>query len=189
MLDSTSPSFFKDHFLVATPRLQDGLFGHSIAYLCEHDEEGAMGIVVNRPLELKLVDMLDHLELETELIGDELVMAGGPVSIERGFVLHRDDGRQWDSSLDLRPGIKLTSSVDIMQAIARNEGPRDRVVLLGYSGWGPGQLEQEIQDNAWLTLPADDPILFDTPHEKRVDAALEKLGISFAQLSSIAGHA
>lgn len=180
----------KDHFLVAMPSLTEGIFAHSVTYLCEHNEHGAMGIIINRPIGIALGEILEHLDIEgIRNHGKDPVMAGGPVQTERGFVLHRTSERQWESTIPITDEISLTTSRDILDALAHNEGPDCALVALGYAGWGAGQLEQELTANAWLTIPADSAIIFNTPAEKRFDAAVAKLGIDVAQLAPGAGHA
>lgn len=187
---SQTTTSLKDHFLIALPSLGEGIFAHSIVYLCEHDEDGAMGIIINRPLDMQVEEILEQLDFQVQP-GEhpEPVFVGGPVHTDRGFVLHRRDDRQWESSIEVNSDTCLTTSLDILDAIAQQRGPERALIALGYAGWGPGQLEQELQDNAWLSLPADQKILFDTAPEQRVDAALAQLGISFAQLGSDSGHA
>jgi putative transcriptional regulator len=180
----------KDHFLIAMPSLTEGLFAHSLTYVCEHSEDGAMGIVINHPLDLHLRDILEHLEIDDIRVPrDDLIMAGGPVQTDRGFVLHRAGDREWESTLRLTDEISLTTSKDILTSIAHNEGPSAALVALGYAGWGAGQLEGELAANAWLTLPADSAIIFNTPISKRRNAAAAKLGIDLALLAPGAGHA
>jgi putative transcriptional regulator len=181
----------RNHFLIAMPGLADENFAHSITYLCDHDEKGAMGLVVNRALEISFDDIFDHLEIsEFARHHPQRVLSGGPVQTDRGFVLHRRAaGRRWQSTLDLTEEISLTTSRDILDAIAHDEGPADALVALGYAGWGPGQLEREIAENAWLTLPADAGILFDVPLERRAQAAARRLGINLDLLSSACGSA
>ncbi|GAB3369392.1 YqgE/AlgH family protein [Spongiibacter taiwanensis] len=187
---NSSFASLKNHFLIALPSLREGIFAHSITYLCEHDEEGAMGLIINRPLDMSVDQVLEQLELkEHRHTHAEPVYAGGPVHTDRGFVLHRRGREQWDATLDVSSEISLTSSLDILDAIARDSGPQQSLIALGYAGWGPGQLEAELAENTWLTLPAEDAILFEVPADKRVDAALAKLGISFIQLGSDSGHA
>ena len=183
-------SSMQDHFLVALPSLGEGIFAHSLIYLCEHDKNGAMGLIVNHPLDMEVEEILEQLDFD-ELTNQQHqpVFSGGPVHTDRGFVLHRRDQKHWDASIDVSPKLALTTSLDILDAIARGNGPTDTLIALGYAGWAPGQLEEELADNAWLSLPADDKVIFDTPAEQRVDAALAKLGINFAQLGSDSGHA
>jgi putative transcriptional regulator len=187
---SDAASSLRDHFLIALPTLGEGIFAHSIIYICEHDENGAMGIIINRPLDVQVDEILEQLDFDHQS-GEhpQAVYAGGPVHTDRGFVLHRRDSQQWESSIEVNNDIALTTSLDILDAIANNRGPSQNLIALGYAGWEGGQLEQELQDNAWLTLPARDEILFDVAPEQRVDAALAQLGISFAQLGSDSGHA
>ncbi|WP_374973261.1 YqgE/AlgH family protein [Spongiibacter marinus] len=183
-------SSMQDHFLVALPNLGEGIFAHSLVYLCEHDENGAMGLIVNRPLDMDVEEILAQLDFdEPGQHRKQPVFAGGPVHTDRGFVLHRRDKQRWDASLEISQKLALTTSLDILDAIARGSGPADTLIALGYAGWAPGQLEEELADNAWLSLPADDKVIFDTPADQRVDAALAKLGINFAQLGSDSGHA
>ncbi|HEY3700189.1 MAG TPA: YqgE/AlgH family protein [Spongiibacteraceae bacterium] len=180
----------KDHFLIAMPSLTQGVFAHSLTYLCEHNEHGAMGIIINRPMGVALGEILEHLNIEdVRNHGKDPVMAGGPVQTDRGFVLHRTVERQWESTLSISAEISLTTSRDILDALAHNEGPDSALVALGYAGWGAGQLESELVANSWLTIPADSAILFNTPIEKRLDAAAAKLGIDLALLAPGAGHA
>jgi len=181
----------RNNFLIAMPGMADANFAHSITYLCEHNEQGAMGIVVNRALDLSFDEIFEHLDIEDFPHGNnQRVLAGGPVQTERGFVLHRPCGRQrWQATLELTGEICLTTSRDILDAIAHGTGPRDALVALGYAGWGPGQLEQEIAENAWLTLPADAEILFAVPMERRAQAAAARLGINLDLLSSACGTA
>jgi putative transcriptional regulator len=180
----------RNHFLIAMPGLSEGIFAHSVTYLCDHSEEGAMGIVINQPLDLRLADILRHLQIEDHGgCGDAPVMAGGPVQTDRGFILHTPTERAWDSTLPLTAELALTSSRDILAALACDQGPADTLVALGYAGWGAGQLESELAANAWLTLPADTEIIFRTPIEKRLDAAAAKLGIDLRLLAPGAGHA
>ncbi len=180
----------KDHFLIAMPSLNEGIFAHSITYLCEHTEQGAMGIIVNRPIGIALGEILEQLSIDgVRNHGEDPVMAGGPVQIDRGFVLHRTSERQWESTLPISDSISLTTSRDILDALAHDEGPANALVALGYAGWSAGQLEQELVDNAWLTIPGDSAILFNTPADKRFNAAIAKLGIDIAQLAPGAGHA
>lgn len=189
MGDTAYPSL-KDHFLIALPNLREGIFAHSITFICEHDENGAMGIIVNRPLDMQVDEILEQLEFDEPIYrNNDPVYAGGPVHTDRGFVLHLRGSRDWDASIPVSNDIALTTSLDILDAIARNCGPAHALVALGYAGWESGQLEQELQNNAWLTLPADYQVIFGVPPEQRVDAALAKLGISFAQLGSDTGHA
>lgn len=178
------------HFLIAMPSLADSPFERSVVYLAEHNEEGALGLVINRPLELSVKELLERVEipLQKPERGDELIYLGGPVQTDRGFVLHRPQG-EWQSSLRINDEIALTSSRDVLQALAEHGEPQELLIALGYSGWGAGQLEEELAQNSWLTVPADPRIIFDVPPEGRLNAAMQLLGIDFTNLSDTPGHA
>ncbi len=184
---SQGPEFLNDHFLIATPFLEDARFEGSLTYICEHSEQGAMGLTINHPMDIALSEILEQLDLQGGP-ADVPVYVGGPVQPERGFVLHRPVG-QWQSSLALTDTLALSTSKDILAAIANGEGPDDFIMVLGYAGWAPGQLEGELAGNAWLTCPADEHILFELPPAKRLAAALERLGVAPGHLSSSIGHA
>jgi len=185
-----SYSRFTDHFLIAMPSLADPNFSQTVTLICDHNDEGALGIVINRPLELSLSELFEHLEMTTTipLPVNAAVYAGGPVQMDHGFVLHHPLG-QWESTLRIQEQLGLTTSRDILSAIASGDGPEKSLVTLGYAGWGPGQLEQEISNNAWLTVPNDIKIVFDVPANKRWQAAASKLGIDLNLLAGVAGHA
>ena len=178
------------HFLIAMPGLADGPFSKALVYLAEHNEDGALGVIVNRPLELNVKELLERIEIPLQHAerGEEEVFFGGPVQTDRGFVLHRPLG-SWQSSLKVTPEIALTSSKDILHALAERGEPQELLIALGYAGWGAGQLEEELAQNAWLTVAADPRIMFVLPAEERLDAAIHLLGIDFANLSDVAGHA
>lgn len=185
-----SGSCLRDHFLLAMPRLCEGIFSQSITYICEHGESGAMGIVINRPLDLSLGEIFEHLQISTQHDFSAIpVMAGGPVQVDHGFVLHRYCDKSWDASLKVTSEITLTTSRDILRAIATGDGPRDHLIALGYAGWGAGQLEQELAENSWLTLPGNSDVIFSTPADRRLAAAAALLGIDMNLISSQAGHA
>ncbi len=183
-------SSLKNQLLIAMPALHDPNFARTVTYICEHGEHGAMGIVLNRPTELKLDDLLLHMEIECGLTdtGEQIVYLGGPVEEERGFVLHTSS-QPWDSTLSINEDISITTSRDILEAMASGGGPSRTLVALGYAGWGAGQLERELQQNAWLSGPADQSILFELPAEQRWEAAARLLGVDVNLLSSDAGHA
>ena len=180
----------RNHFLVAMPGLLDPNFSHTIIYVCEHSEEGAMGLIINHPLDIPISQIFDQFDLESAAqTGDDSLLSGGPVQVDRGFVLHRPSNRQWESTLPISNDISLTASSDIISDIANEQGPNDLIITLGYTGWGPGQLEQELADNAWLTVPGDADIVFDVPFHKRASAAAAKIGVDFGLLSADIGHA
>jgi len=195
---STSDSL-RDHFLLAMPGLDAGLFSGSITYICEHGEAGAMGLVINQPLDLTLEEIFDHLDIAVAPnFVDRTVLAGGPVQVDHGFVLHPPDDHSndhpgdrdsWDCTLRVTDRMRLTTSQDVLRAIAAGDGPADYLIALGYAGWSAGQLEEEIASNSWLTLPADHRIIFDTPIEQRVSAAASALGVDMNLMSTQAGHA
>jgi putative transcriptional regulator len=185
-----SSDSLRDHFLLAMPGLSSGIFSQSITYICEHGESGAMGIVINQPLELTVGEIFEHLQINIiNDFSDTPVLAGGPVQMDHGFVLHRHGNRQWESSLKVTDEITLTTSRDILRAIAGGDGPPDHLIALGYAGWAAGQLEQELADNAWLTLPGDADIIFSTSSEERLGAAAAMLGIDMNLICGQAGHA
>jgi putative transcriptional regulator len=177
-------------FLIAMPAMADPNFAGSVVYVCEHSDKGALGLVINRPTELTLAALFDKIDLKLEIAPwkDEPVFFGGPVQTERGFVLHQPPG-SYSSSLAVSDDIALTTSKDVLEAVAAGTGPGKLLVTLGYSGWGVGQLEHEIGQNAWLTVGATAEVIFDTPAEERFAAALKLLGIEAKQLSGLAGHA
>jgi putative transcriptional regulator len=182
----------RDHFLISMPHLHDETFAQTVVYICDHSEYGAMGIVVNRPSGIRLGDLLSHLELEDNSgrCSQRPVFSGGPVRDDHGFVLHRREPHQaWLSSHPINAEISLTTSLDILEAIARGQGPATFLVALGYAGWGPEQLEQEMCDNLWLSCPANSDILFHLPLEERLQAAAATLGINLNLLPAQAGHA
>lgn len=177
-------------FLIAMPALSDPFFARTLVFVCEHNENGALGIIVNRPLDLSLADLYERLDLTLEKDGFARlpVYFGGPVQTDRGFVLHRPAGH-WQSTLNVTAGVGLTSSRDILSAIAQLGEPAEVLVSLGYAGWEAGQLESELTENAWLTVDASPDLIFELPPEDRLGAAMQKLGIRFSQLSDVAGHA
>lgn len=184
-----SASNLRDHFLIAMPGMQDPRFAHSITYICDHSAAGAMGLVLNNTMPLNLGDILGQLELEsTPDVTERSVLAGGPVQVERGFILH-GDGSQWQSTLPVADDIGLTASRDILEALAEGRGPENYLVALGYAGWEADQLEEEIAANAWLTMPASRNILFHTPTEQRWAAAAAHLGFDLNLISASVGHA
>ena len=179
-----------NQFLIAMPGLRDPNFARTVTYICEHSERGAMGIVVNRPLELSVADVMSHMDIADTPpdLGQQAVYLGGPVDSERGFVLHTSTP-SWNSTLRITDSICVTTSRDILEAMARGEGPERTLVALGYAGWAGGQLEHELQDNAWLSGPADMRIMFEMPAEARWVAAAQLLGVDLNLISSEAGHA
>jgi putative transcriptional regulator len=178
------------HFLIAMPNMVDPHFAKSLTFICEHNDQGALGVVVNRPTEMNLHALLEQVSIspETEAFKTIAVHFGGPVQVDRGFVLHTPVGA-WQSTLPVGSEIGLTTSKDILQAVARGEGPRQMIVTLGYAGWAPGQLEHELAQNAWLTVQATPEVIFELPAEERLSAAMSLLGIDYAKLSDVAGHA
>ncbi len=181
--------FLKHQFLLAMPGLAGTYFGGTITYLCEHNADGAMGLIVNRPVpDVRLGELFDQLDIDGPGHRDTIVLEGGPVKTDRGFVLHSDD-LMLDSSLRLEDGLGLSTAREMLAAIADNQGPEQFLICVGYAGWGPGQLEQELGENAWLSCPASQEILFETPLHERVNQAAAALGIDFTLMSGNAGHA
>jgi putative transcriptional regulator len=182
-----------DHFLIAMPAMEDRFFARALIYIAEHNDQGALGVIVNRPTDMNLASLLQRISADIEISGTvDLsacpVLFGGPVQTDRGFVLHRPLGA-WQATLVVNDDVGLTSSRDVLQAFAREGKPQEMMLTLGYSGWGAGQLEYELSQNAWLTVPADQRILFEMPFEERLPSAMERLGIDFANFSGKAGHA
>ena len=179
-----------DHFLIAMPNMADPYFSRTLTYVCEHDDQGALGLVVNRPIDMTLQALFERLSLSLRSpdFCDAPIYFGGPVQTDRGFVLHEPAGN-WQSTLKVRDAIGLTTSKDILEAVDRGEGPQKLMVTLGYAGWSAGQLEHELGQNAWLTVEAKDAIIFDLPSEERLPAAMELLGVDYARLADSAGHA
>jgi len=179
-----------DHFLIAMPAMDDPYFSKSLIYIAEHNDQGALGLIVNRPIDMTLATLFEKIDvpLESMELANLPVFFGGPVQTDRGFVLHRPIG-DWQSTLAVNQDVGLTSSRDVLQSVAREGKPREVMVTLGYSGWGAGQLESELAQNSWLTVPANPHILFDMPSEERLPSAMEILGIDFANLAVKAGHA
>lgn len=180
----------RHQLLIAMPAMADPNFSGSVVYICDHSDKGATGLVINRPTELSLSTLFERIDLKLEIAPwkDAPVFFGGPVQTERGFVLHVPPGT-YSSTLPVTPEISLTTSKDVLEAVADGSGPQKLLVTLGYSGWGAGQLEGEIAANAWLTVAATPQILFDVPAEQRYDAALKLLGVAPSQLSGQVGHA
>ena len=179
-----------NQFLIAMPALGDPNFHQSVTLICEHTENGALGLIINRPLDLTLDEIFAQLSIETRdaSLGERHVLAGGPVQPERGFVVHHRS-HEWESTLGVSETLAVTTSRDVLVSIAGGDGPDPAIVALGYAGWSAGQLEREIQDNAWLSVPADQAIIFDTPYEKRWPAAAKLLGVDLDRLSNQAGPA
>lgn len=183
-------SSLKNQFLVAMPGLEDDNFSHTVSLLCEHNDKGAIGLIINRPTDLTLTAMLDQMgvEHEAEDANEHVVFWGGPVQPERGFVVHRAPGG-WESCMPISRDLYITTSRDVLAAIGQGRGPKEFLVTLGYAGWGAGQLESEILQNSWLNTPVDSAVLFSTPARSRWQSATRLLGLDVAQLSSGAGHA
>jgi putative transcriptional regulator len=183
-------TFLTNHFLIAMPALDDPFFYHAVAYICEHNENGAIGILVNRPMSVNLSDVFKQLEIEVKNpnIKDVPILFGGPIHQERGFVIHRPAGH-WRSTFQVDGDIGITTSRDVLQAIADGDGPNDVVISLGCAGWTAGQLEEEMGNNVWLSSPASASILFDTPFESRWSSAAALIGVDITILSDQAGHA
>ena len=179
-----------NHFLIAMPAMVDPHFAKTLTLICEHNDQGALGVVINRPIEMNLHGLLEQLgiTLDTTDFKSVPVLFGGPVQVDRGFVLHTPHG-DWQSTLAVGSDLGLTTSKDVLEAVARGEGPRHTLVTLGYAGWAPGQLEHELAQNAWLTVPARPEVIFDLPAEERLAAAMGLLGVDYAKLSDVAGHA
>jgi putative transcriptional regulator len=178
------------HFLIAMPSMADPYFAKSLTYVCEHNDQGALGVVINRPIDMTLQALFERLSLTLKHkdLSDAPIYFGGPVQTDRGFVLHEPAGN-WQSTLRVGDAIGLTTSKDILEAVGRGEGPQKLLVTLGYAGWSAGQLEHELGQNAWLTVEAKDAIIFDLPAEERLPAAMELLGVDYARLADSAGHA
>ena len=179
-----------NHLLIAMPQLNDPNFAQTVALICEHTDKGALGIVLNKPLPMKLSDVLSQMKLEPtdEQIGEMPVLRGGPVHTDGGFVLHRPGG-QWDHTHKVSDTIQVTTSRDVLAAMARGEGPSDAFIALGYAGWESGQLERELKENAWASMPVDARVVFDLPFEERWAGAWRLMGVDVDRLSPDAGHA
>ncbi|MFB0935451.1 MAG: YqgE/AlgH family protein [Propionivibrio sp.] len=179
-----------DHFLIAMPAMEDPYFAKSLVYIAEHNDQGALGVIVNRPIDMDLATLFKKIDVpfESAALARLPVLFGGPVQTDRGFVLHRPLGN-WQSTLAVNQEVGLTTSRDVLLSVGQAGHPSDMMITLGYSGWGAGQLEHELAQNAWLTVPANSRILFELPYEEKLASALELLGIDLANLAGQAGHA
>ncbi|MEO9820078.1 MAG: YqgE/AlgH family protein [Paracoccaceae bacterium] len=190
-ITDTKPLDLTGKLLIAMPGMGDPRFEHSVIFMCAHSEEGAMGLIVNKPAdEVVLRDVLDQLDISPEnAAGSMPVHFGGPVEVARGFVLHTPDYTSRLQTLDVAGTFAMSATVDILEDIAKGEGPRKSMIMLGYSGWGPGQLEDEIGQNGWLTSDADPDLVFEDSNTTKWLKALERLGVDPLGLSATAGHA
>lgn len=182
---------FENHFLIAMPSLDDPYFARSLTYICEHNEKGAMGLVINQPVGMTLKELVNQAFSEAIVLdekADEIVLAGGPVSQDRGFILHTTQPG-WSSSLALTSEIMVTTSKDILAVLGNEKAPSKSLATLGYAGWTEGQLEEEIKHNSWLVIEADTELLFDVPIHKKWETAVQKLGIDIWQLAPGSGNA
>ena len=182
-----------NHFLIAMPSMQDPVFGGTVVYICEHNDNGVLGVVINKPTDMTMEVLFDRIDLKLSdgldpAVVGEPIMFGGPVQDDRGFVLHTP-GTRYSSSLTVTSEVAFTTSIDVLEAVAAGDGPERMLVSIGYSGWSPGQLEDEIGRNGWLTVGADAHVLFDLPVEQRYTAAIKLLGIDPNMLALEAGHA
>jgi len=192
-----TPVSYANQFLIAMPGQRDGTFAGTVIYLCEHNEKGALGLVINKPIDIKLKNLFEKVDLSLDRpeLAESAVYFGGPVQTERGFVLHErlggeeGKGGHYNSSLQIPGGLEMTTSKDVLEALSSGAGPKKILVTLGYSGWGAGQLEDEMSRNGWINVGAERAIIFDTPVEQRYDKALWLLGIASGTLSQEAGHA
>lgn len=183
-----------NHFLIAMPTMADPNFSRTLTYICEHTPEGALGVIVNRPIDMNLAGLFERIDIRPgpgapeSRLSRTPVYFGGPVQTDHGFVLHRPPGN-WHSTLRVNDEIGLTSSLDVIQSMAAGGEPNDVLITLGYAGWAAGQIEWELSQNAWLTVGADPDVIFSLPPEERLAAAMQLLGFDFANLSEVAGHA
>ncbi len=190
---STPTDSLENHFLIAMPHLHDPYFSNTVTYMWKHSSEGALGIVVNKPSRMRLTELMKELRLPVEdaeqkqILFRQRVLSGGPVEKHKGFILH-DASREWEYTLPLNDDVSLSMSKDILADIATGNGPQQYLIALGCAGWEAGQLEEEITNNVWLTVPADPLLLFSTDFDNKADAVAAQLGVSMSQLSSMAGH-
>jgi len=197
MSGDSAPINLTNHFLIAMPGLDDALFGKSVVYVCEHTPRGALGLVINKPADINLPALFGKVDLELKRtdLTDSPVFQGGPVQMERGFVLHEpiyvgpDQETLYASTMSIPGGLEMTTSKDVLEALASGAGPRKVLITLGYSAWGEGQLESELGENSWLTVDATRELIFDTPVEQRYERALALLGLQSWMISSQVGHA
>jgi putative transcriptional regulator len=182
-----------NQFLIAMPSLQDPWFSGTMSYLWKHNSEGALGIVINKPSSLRVADLMKELNIDTSSrLGDSVfhnqyVMSGGPVEKDKGFILH-ESGPEWEYTLPVAKGLSVTMSKDILEDIVARKGPKNYLIAMGCAGWDAGQLENEISENSWLTVPVIPRIIFSNNHKTMAESAVASLGISLSQLSSVAGH-
>ena len=189
-LQKSVTNSLKNHFLVAMPSLHDDAFSGSVVYICEHNSDGAMGLIINQALNIPVSAIFDQLQMPYQSEhGAYLVFDGGPAQGDRGFILHRTCAKKWESTVSIGDDISLTVSKDILSDIAVGTGPKDRLITLGYSSWGAGQLEQELKENSWLTTPANSTIIFDTECATRAEAAALSIGLDLDTLALDSGHA
>ena len=188
---SANQDYIAGQFLVAMPSLAHSFFDHALIYMLDHNEEGAMGLIINQPMDISVDNVLVQLNKNYNAqLYPQPVLCGGPVESYRGFVLHRsNNNQQWQGAMPLPEGIYVTASADILDALIEGRDIGDFLIVLGYSGWAPGQLEQELADNAWLTVKACPDIMFNTDTSRRLEAVTRTLGISYSQLSDTSGHA
>ncbi|MED5529748.1 MAG: YqgE/AlgH family protein [Pseudomonadota bacterium] len=190
MNDSARTSYLENQFLIAMPRMLDPYFTNTVTYLWKHNEEGALGIVINKPLKACIADIFAELDIVCPIEGffrGRHVLAGGPVERDKGFIIH-DAGQQWESSIEVTPEIAICTSKTILQDIAKGDGPENYLVALGCAGWGAGQLEREITENTWLTTPANAELIFSDDYTAKAEAAAALLGIDLQKISPEAGH-
>jgi putative transcriptional regulator len=194
---ATTSVNFTNQFLIAMPSPRESTFSGTVVYVCEHTEKGALGLVINKPIDINLKNLFEKVELTLDRadLAEVPVYFGGPVQTERGFVLHErlggeaGDGEQYNSSLQIPGGLSMTTSKDVLEALSVGAGPKKILVTLGYSGWAAGQLEDEMSRNGWINVSAEPGIIFETPAAQRYDKALSLLGIDANMLSGEAGHA
>lgn len=199
MSGDSAPINLTNHFLIAMPGLEDAIFGKSVVYVCEHSARGALGLVINKPADMMMSALFDKVDLPLKRadLSQSPVFQGGPVQTERGFVLHEalytapdnKDESLYASTMTIPGGLEMTTSKDVLEALSNGAGPKRVLVTLGYASWGEGQLESELGENSWLTVDADQSVIFDTPVEQRYDKALALLGLQAWMISTQVGHA